>query len=71
VRIRDNNSQTEGGSRSEETMIYEYIQVGFDWGDLSKINSLSSIGWKVVHVERLPNHTAQEPPLMALMERGR
>lgn len=31
---------------------YEYIQVEFEWGDLEEINQLSSIGFRVVTIDR-------------------
>ena len=29
---------------------YEYIRLDLDMGDLSELNSLSSVGWKVVAI---------------------
>jgi hypothetical protein len=29
---------------------YEYIRIEIDMGDLTKLNSLSSVGWRVVGV---------------------
>jgi hypothetical protein len=47
---------------------YEYIELGFDFGDLSSLNSLSSVGYKVVHVAKIPS-SQYEPPYVALLER--
>lgn len=47
-------------------MKYEYIQLGFDFGDLEKMNRLSGDGWRVVQV--VPGRFG-EYPYIALMER--
>ena len=42
---------------------YEYIRLSFDYDDLSEMNRLSSIGWRVVAV------TGPYTSLYALLER--
>jgi hypothetical protein len=55
-------------------MKYEYIRVQFDLGDLTEINKLASVGFRVVVV--VPNHyfvngddLQFDTPQYALMER--
>lgn len=50
---------------------YGYIRLYFDFGDLSEMNRLSSVGWRVVSVQREIHGDAdlKERPMVALMER--
>jgi hypothetical protein len=55
-------------------MKYEYIRIGLDMGDLNDLNSLASVGFRVVAI--VPNHfyvDGDEPqfetPQYALLER--
>lgn len=54
-------------------MRYEYIRLGFDWGDLSELNNLSIAGWRVVAVERMEPETVDisQGTHWALLERSR
>ena len=45
-------------------MRYEYIRLLFDFGDLSELNHLSSVGWRIVSVVRYDQHA-----YWALLER--
>jgi len=47
-------------------MRYEYIGLDFDFGDLSELNRLSSVGWKVCAVLKEPLSTHS---FTALLER--
>lgn len=49
---------------------FEYIRLAFDFGDLSAMNGLSSMGWKVVAIDRHSNNSDMlETSHFALMER--
>lgn len=48
---------------------YEYIELRFDFGDLTEMNSLSSAGFRVVHVAPLENGNEYQGYYIALMER--
>jgi hypothetical protein len=48
---------------------YEYIRLGFDFGDLSELNQLSSVGWRVVSVQPDPYEFLLRHNFFALLER--
>jgi hypothetical protein len=48
---------------------YEYIRLGFDFGDLSELNQLSSVGWRVVSVQPDPYEFLLRWNFFALLER--
>lgn len=43
---------------------YEYIRVGWDFGDLDTLNSLGSQGWRIVYCQPF-----ESGPNLALLER--
>lgn len=51
----------------EGIQAYEYIRLAFDYGDLAEMNSLSSVGWRVVSVQP----TGEAHIYWALFERAR
>jgi len=51
------------------TSKYEYIQLRFDYGDLSEMNQLSSVGFRVVVVSHEPSDNEYQGDYFALMER--
>ncbi len=46
------DAKLEGG----EVIAYEYIRLPFDMGDLTALNSLSGVGWRVASVQPKSEH---------------
>lgn len=52
-----------------EHRAYEYLQIGFNLGDLTKLNRYAADRWHVVYVYENKDAKWSDYPLIALLER--